>query len=106
MHRRGLSAAARPETTATAEAAAAANIRCGMEPEEIRAQMEEIEGRVAESLRLAEAQRALVAALERGGDDAAEARRVLRIIEERLARDEEARDRMRRDLAVLRRKEG
>ena len=77
-----------------------------MESEELRAHMEEVERRVAESHRLAEVQRALVAALVRGGDDATEARRRLRILEQRLALDEADRDRMRRELAALKRREG
>lgn len=76
-----------------------------MEPGEIRALMEEVDRRAAESRHLADAQRALVAALERGADDAAEARRLLRVLEERLALDEADRDRTRRELAALKRRE-
>jgi len=67
--------------------------------------MEEADRRVAESQRLAEAQRALVAALVRGGDDATDARRQLRIMEQRVALDEADRDRMRRELAALKRRD-
>jgi hypothetical protein len=76
-----------------------------MDDGEMRAQMDEAEHRVAEAERLANRQRTLVASLERGGQDAAEARRLLRILEERLALAEADRDRTRRELAALKRRE-
>ncbi len=72
---------------------------------QMREHMEETDRRAADAERLANQQRALVASLERGGNDAAEARRLLRILEERLALEEAERDRMRRELAALRRRE-
>jgi hypothetical protein len=75
-----------------------------MDDGEMRAQMEETERRVAEAERLANRQRTLVASLVRGGQDAAEARRLLRILEERLALEEADRDRTRRELAALKRR--
>jgi hypothetical protein len=75
-----------------------------MDDGEMRAQMEEAEHRVAEADRLANRQRTLVASLERGGRDSAEARRLLRILEEQLALEEADRDRTRRDLAALKRR--
>lgn len=77
-----------------------------MDGEQMRDHMEETERRAIEAERLANQQRALVAALDRNGHDAAEARRLLRILEERVALEEADRDRMRRDLAALRRREG
>lgn len=76
-----------------------------MDDGQMRGHMEEMERRVADAERLANQQRALVAALERNGHDVAEARRLLRVLEERLALEEGDRDRMRRDLAALRRRE-
>ncbi len=68
--------------------------------------MEEADRRAADAERLANRQRALVGALARDGKDATEARRLLRILEERLSLEEAERDRMRRELLELRRREG
>jgi hypothetical protein len=76
-----------------------------MDAEQIRAHMQEAERRAAEAERLANQQRALVASLEREGKDAGEARRLLHILEERLALEEAVRDRIRRELVALKRRE-
>jgi hypothetical protein len=77
-----------------------------MDGGQVRAHMEDADGRAAEAERLANQQRALVGALARNGHDAGEARRLLRILEERLALEEAERDRMRRELVALKRREG
>ena len=76
-----------------------------MDGGQLRAHMEEADRRAAEAERLANQQRALVGALARGGQDDTEARRLLGILEQRLALEEAERDRMRRDLVALKRRE-
>ncbi len=77
-----------------------------MDGGQVRAHMEEADGRATEAERLANQQRALVGALARNGHDAGEARRLLRILEERVALEEAERDRTRRDLVALKRRGG
>jgi hypothetical protein len=76
-----------------------------MDAEQIRAHMQEAEQCAVEAERLANLQPALVASLEREGKDAGEARRLLQILEERLALEEAERDRIRRELVALKRRE-